>query len=277
MVHRATWSAIVVCLLGFPDGARADDGTCTKLEAAIVTAPTDIATMLELGRCNERLGKLARAMFWYRRAQSTAIEGQVKDSEQIAAEHVLEIANKVPIVSLDIQGTTEAAIQIDGMDISPSTFTKIELDPGDHELVGRAEGKRAARVKFHVNAGDRQTLRLDLVEPAVPVYADPGRGRRRTGLIFGGVGVALLAGTSVYAFKRRSDYFDSSPGSQEEREIKNEVRLLGTTGLLLWVGALTTGIILYVTAPGRVEVSDGTALTPIIGDDELGLSLSGRF
>ena len=48
---------------------------------------------------------------------------------------------------------------------------------------------------------------------------------------------------------------------------------LATLGL----GAVAAGTILYLTAPGKEQISDGTAFAPILAPDQLGFAFSGSF
>lgn len=297
MVHRVAWSAIVLCVLCVSSSAdtpkAASDkllaegrqlmsakdpkAACGKFEAAIRIAASDIPIMLELGRCNEALDKLATAIRWYRQVIFAASENKVPEAETIGKQHTMELSPRIPRVVLEVDAASGVTIEVDRMTIDPLEYRSLELDPGDHELVGHATGKRAVRVTITARSGEEQIVKVAFGEPAVPVYVDRGRGRRIAGVVTGSVGLGLFVATATYGYYEKRRYDDPNTPPDELDDTRARVKYIGTTGFLLSVGLITTGVILYLTAPDKVEVSDGTAIAPIIGDDELGLAVAGRF
>jgi len=250
---------------------------CEKFEAAIKLDSTATGTMLNLGLCYENLGKYATSIKWFRKAQAAAAEKQLTEYENAAKTHTIAIAPKIPILKLTVDGPPDAEIRIDGERIDATTYGQVEVDPGRHEIVGRAAGKKKVVLTVELKDAQSEAITIAMTESAVPVYVDRGAGRRRGALILGGAGVVALAFTGVYGLVRRGDFFDTEPGGQEERDIKSEVRIVGTTAFIVGAGAVTAGVILYLTAPGKEQISDGTAFAPVITNEELGFAVSGRF
>ncbi len=250
---------------------------CEKFEAAIKLDATATGTMLNLGLCYENLGKYATSIKWFRKAQAAASENKLTEYENAAKEHTVTIAPKVPTLKITVDGPADAEIRIDGDRVDATTYGRVEVDPGTHEIVGRAPGKKKIVQTVDLKDAQNETVTIALTESATPVYVDRGAGRRRGALILGAAGVGVLAFTGVYGLIRRGDFFDSAPGSPQETEIKNEVRILGTTSFIVGVGAVAAGVILYVTAPGKEQISDGTAFAPVITNDEVGFAVSGSF
>ena len=50
-----------------------------------------------------------------------------------------------------------------------------------------------------------------------------------------------------------------------------------TATSLLGIAAITAGVMMYVTAPGKERVSERTAFAPIIGDGQLGFAAAVQF
>jgi len=250
---------------------------CEKFEAAIKLDATATGTMLNLGLCYENLGKYATSIKWFRKAQAAAAEKQLTEYENAAKDHTVTIAPKVPTLKLTVDGPPEVEIRIDGERIDATTYGQVELDPGSHEIVGRAPGKKKVIQAVELKDSQNEAITIAFAESAVPVYVDRGAGRRRIGMIVGATGIGVLAFTGVYGLKRRSDFFDTPPGSEDEKAIKREVRLYGTTVFVVGCGAVAAGVLLYLTAPGKEQISDGTAFAPVITNDEVGFAVSGQF
>ena len=111
----------------------------------------------------------------------------------------------------------------------------------------------------------------------MPVYVDRSSSRRRAGLILGVSGVAVLAGTGVYGLIRRRDFFASDPGSDREKALQKEVQIGGTIAFIVGCGAVVAGVAIYLTAPGKEQISDGTAFSPVITNEQIGFAVNGSF
>lgn len=250
---------------------------CEKFEAAIKLDATATGTMLNLGLCYENLGKYATSIKWFRKAQAAASENKLTEYENAAKEHTVTIAPKVPALKIVVDGSPDAEIRIDGDRVDATTYGRVEVDPGTHEIVGRATGKKKVIQTVDLKDAQSETITIAFTESAIPTYVDRGTGRRRIGLVVGGTGVLLLAFTGVYSKVRYDDFFALPPGDPKEDTIKDEVRLYGTTLFVAGCAAVAAGAVLYLTAPGKEQISDGTAFAPVITNDEVGFAVTGSF
>src|SRR6478736_4072635 len=66
-------------------------GACEKFNQAIQLDPTAAGTMLNLGLCNQNLGKFKTALYWFRKAQARATETNLPDHEKAARLHTTEL------------------------------------------------------------------------------------------------------------------------------------------------------------------------------------------
>ena len=252
-------------------------GACEKFEAAIQLDPSATGTMLNLGLCYETLKKYAKSLYWFRKAQAAAAEAHLAEYEDAAKQHTTELAPKVPHIKLEVT-PADAEVRIDGDRVDPTEYGRAEVDPGDHEIVGRAPGKQKVVKKITINQNETQTVSLSITEDAVPVYVDKGKGRRRGGMILMGAGTAALVFTGIYGFVKRNEFFDQSmPSMQSDKDIQDELNRVAIPTFIVGVAAVTTGAILYFTAPRRERVSDGTAFAPLITNDQVGVAAFGRF
>ncbi|MDB4960714.1 MAG: hypothetical protein JWP01_713 [Myxococcales bacterium] len=250
---------------------------CEKFEAAIKLDVTATGTMLNLGLCYENLGKYATSLKWFRRAQAAAAENKLAEYENAAKDHTTQIISKVPILKLQVEGPADTEIRIDGEKVDPTSYGRVEADPGTHEIVGRAAGRKKVVQTVELQDAESKVLSITLTETAVPVYIDRGAGRRRGAVILGAAGIGALAFTGVFGYVEKKTYEDLNNSLDEANAARDRLKYIGTTVFVVGVSAVAAGVILYMTAPGKEQVSDGTAFAPVITNEELGFSVSGRF
>ncbi|MBA3454525.1 MAG: hypothetical protein H0T42_15655 [Deltaproteobacteria bacterium] len=253
---------------------------CEKFEAAIKLDATATGTMLNLGLCYENLGKYATSIKWFRKAQAAASENKLTDYENAAKDHTVTIAPKVPSLKITVDGPPDAEIRIDNERVDATTYGRVEVDAGAHVILGRAPGKKKVVQTVEAKDGQSEAVVIAFAEAAIPVYVDRGTGRRRAAVILAAAGLGGLVFTGVYSYIRYNEYHDEKvtpPGEEEEKALQKEVRLYGTTMFVVSAAALTAGVVLYLTAPGMEQISDGTAFAPVITNEEVGFSVSGTF
>ena len=259
---------------------------CELFAQALALDPTAAGTMLNLGLCNEELGKLHTALSWFRKAQARASETNLPECEQAARDHTAKLAGEVAIVhvALDGAGATAAMVTLDGDVLHATDFGRVEIDPGPHELVARARGYHTARVRFTVTGRGGQSLALRLVPGDDTVVLDPGRARRRAALYAAIGGGVLVLGSGVIGWDERRIADHDAPAAmagdaraaQATENARWTARYWGTG---LFVGgtlALGAAAYLYFTAPAKEKV-ERVVIAPAIGPTQLGLAARGWF
>ena len=250
---------------------------CELFEEAIKLDVSATGTMLNLGLCYENQKKYATSLYWFRKAQAAASENRLTDYENAAKEHTATSASKVSIVSITIAGAADADVRIGQRKIEPTEYGKVELDSGPHEIVARTSGKKKIIESVTLAEGESKPITLEFKEAAVAEFVDRGAGRRKGAIILGAAGVATLIGVGIYGFVEKSNYEDPDASEDEYNAARDRLKYLGTGLFVLGLGAVTAGAILYFTAPGKEQVSDGTAFAPVLTPDEVGFAVSGRF
>ncbi|MBL0215237.1 MAG: hypothetical protein IPQ07_15295 [Myxococcales bacterium] len=91
--------------------------------------------------------------------------------------------------------------------------------------------------------------RVVVTEAAHPIYLIPRAWW---------AGTLLLAATVTFSLFEKHQWEQQMDPRQQDL-IKNRVRYIGGFGGVLSLATIATGIVLYVTAPDREKVSDGTA------------------
>jgi hypothetical protein len=271
---------------------------CAKFDDAIRLDPTAAGTMLNLGLCNERLGKYKTALFWFRRGQTRAAETNLPDAERAAKEHTAGLASKVATVHIGfgqnpIAGTT---VKIDDDEIKPDDYVRVEVDPGHHTLVARAPGMLNVKQELDVDGVGGQTLTIQFVAGDNTVVVDRGGHKRKMyalySLIAGGVLLGADLGVAIDAHETYCNNVSPCPklfgktsttetptnshGSENADSARNLAQTWGTGLFVAGVVGIAAAGVLYFTAPPPERINQ-TVFVPSVSPDQIGFALSGHF
>jgi tetratricopeptide (TPR) repeat protein len=274
------------------------DEACARFEKSIAKDPRAVGTLMNLGRCNERRGKIATALRLFQEAYDRASEANMTVARDKAQERIAALAGQVPTVMLVRKSPAldGEKVVIDDV-VVPATRTELPLDPGKHVLVQTAPGRLPSQIAIDVQVSQRKTV--ELVELQVPrtVVAAGGGGRRtigKTASIGGGVIALGALGVAIYAKRDYDAQFDDPDGAGPGRahcgafpdiggkpacdktgqERTDRARNLGTIATVVGavgVAAAATGVVLWATSSKKNERS--IALVP----SGAGLLVLGRF
>ena len=104
---------------------------------------------------------------------------------------------------------------------------------------------------------------------------------RKGAIILGVAGLGAMAFSGIFSAYEKSVWNDKKDMPAEQDKIKSRVRYAGTGAFIVGAGALVAGGILYFTAPGKEQISDGTAFaptfSPTFSNDGAGFAVSGSF
>jgi len=238
---------------------------CAKFMVSIEADPEAPGTLLNLGLCNEMLGKIATALVWYRKAQFRAAETQMTDYEKVAKQHAFALAAKVP--TLQIDAAPGASVVLDGEPVAEHDRARIEVDAGEHVIeLGRE------RRTITVKDGDKQTIDLRPPPPKQYVVSDRGVTQRRYAYVAAGTGVAFWAASATLTLVAKSKY-DATDHPDTYLHWQNVARFGGTSLFVVGSAAIATGVYLYVKAPGKEHVQ----VTPIVDTNQMGVAVAGSF
>ena len=139
---------------------------CPKFEESYRLDPS-IGTLLNLGLCEEALGRTATAWTKLRQFVDSAPAG---DSRlRLAQEKITKLETQLPWVRLVMdQGAEQALVQLDGVELRDASLSEaIPIDPGEHSItVSRHAGERN-ETRFQIHPAERLDLRLSL-PPQMP-------------------------------------------------------------------------------------------------------------
>jgi len=276
------------------------DEACAKFNEAIKLDPDAPGVLLNLGLCNEKLGKYRTALYWFRKAQVRSTETNLPEYAKAAADHTTELTKEVARVNIQFSEPppADARVKIDGEVIAADDYTHAEVDPGHHSLDAGAPGKKIVHQEFDVKptaagqTGETITLApIALVAGENTVIVDRGQGRRKLawGLAIGGG--ALMAASGLLAWHEHSVYCDqfmpgmcdglpehlSTKGSRATANSAYNITKWGATTMFgVGAAAVGVGIALYFTAPAKERI-DRTVFVPTVSPEQVGWAVSGRF
>ena len=279
-------------------------GGCDKL-AASEHIESSVGTLLNLGDCREKLGKMASAWAAFRKAEAMAQRAGTDEKRRAEAARragLLEpkLSNIVVIVAHPIP---ELVVRRDDEVVDPATLgTPLPVDAGKVTISAEAPGYTPwhTEVDIDPHSKRREVTVPELVRAPTPVVLSPTTspaepsahtriehstwsGPRKGALVVGALGAGAL-GTGIYfGVHARSLQHDadqicpmtvcSDPGALHTNDRAQSAA--HTANILYAAGgaALATAVVMwFVGGP-----TDETVVVPTATDRQVGLSLSGSF
>jgi hypothetical protein len=293
LVDRAAAEALFREGKALMEAGRYDEA-CPKLAESQRRDPGD-GTLLNLGICHARQGKLATAWVELREALALARRDDRRKRVEIAQAEIAALEPRLPRLRLELHpsvvGKVEATL-LDGVELGQAAHAAaIPIDPGSHRLELRVTGKLAWRSHLAIEEAQQLTVvvpsldELDdvaVAEPlpmpapvpapsvAPPVICPPapvGVEQRIAGYVVGAAGVVGLGvgiATGVMAFDRHAQSNDACPegicsrfGADLEADAKS-FATASNVGFGLGLGLLAAGVVIVLTAPddpGEARIS----------------------
>jgi hypothetical protein len=277
------------------------DQACAKFDEAIKLDPDAPGVLLNLGLCNEKLGKYKTALYWFRKAQVRSTESGLPEYASAAATHTKTLTTEVARVNIQFTEPppADAKVKIDGLLIAADDYTHAEVDPGHHTLDAGAPGKLIVHREFDVKptpAGQQgETINLPpiaLVAGENTVIVDRGKGRRVLAWSLAIGGGVLMGASGLLAWHEQSEYtkyasdghllgtlptgVDPGTARQRANDAYNATAHFATPMFIAGAAAVGVGIALYFTAPAKERI-DRTVMVPVVSPDQVGWAVSGRF
>ncbi len=287
---------------------------CEKLAASQKLDPA-VGTLLNLGRCYEKLGRTASAWGAYREAAAAAhANGQAErlKSARAAADAVEPNLARLTIVVPSTVSALQPTIERNGQAVPPELWgIAVPIDPGEQTIVARAPDKKPWTTRVSVEAKAAQTVTIAELEadpaaavappaPATPVTTPPlapetdatgssWNTQKTIAVVLAGVGVAGGAVGVIQAlkFKSKKDEADEiCPGAcQEPRysqslELRDDAKSAGTVAIVggaVGGASLIAAAVLWFTADSGAPDSARLQWQPITTADTWGLRVSSQW
>ena len=139
---------------GFAESQRLDPG---------------VGTLLNLGRCYEKMGRTASAWSTYREAAAAARaanQGAREKNARLAAEALESKLPKLTIVVAGAETSPRLEVRRDGAVVPASMWgMSVAIDPGDHLFEASAPGYKPWRSRVVAEAGKAVTVSVPALEP----------------------------------------------------------------------------------------------------------------
>ncbi len=281
---------------------------CQKFQASQDLDPA-VGTLLFLGDCNEKRGKVATAWGAFQQAISLAEQQEDKRLE-IAKVRATALEPRVSKIQVNVPIPVEGlVVRQDGEELPPSTYgTALPADAGLYNIEATAPGYKPFTKELIIEDGGK-TVSLDVPKlekrgsDAPAPSPDPGGGATTSdeggvnallvgGIVVGGlgaVGVAIGAVFGTMADSSNEDSFEfcredeSDICSQEGVDLREDAQTQARTSTALFVvggAALAAGtalIIVSLLGDDEEEGGDSATLAPWAGPQGGGLLLRGNW
>lgn len=172
--------------------------TLKQVAAIVETAET----LLHLGECQAKTGRLLEAMKTWERAEDVARRDKDKPTQQALIPKLAELHGRMPTVALHVPpDATGTVVTIDGQALPVErTRAPIEFDPGEHTIEVKAEGRSPFSTKLTL--AEKATVAVSAVLPSLrPEGAGSSSGSGvPVGTWIAGSAALVLAGGGVGAF-----------------------------------------------------------------------------
>jgi hypothetical protein len=273
---------------------------------------SSVGTLLNLGECNEKLGKTASAWASFNKASVKAErEGQIRRKEYSDG-RAAQVEAKMTRLELRVSGERPQGLKVtrNGEDMTLLVGAAVPVDPSNYAFEATAPGYEGWTKTLAVT-GEGKTVVVEVpaleaspvtstVEPIAPksggtsdltqsastTDGKPDGRRRVIALSVGGVGAAAVATGLVFGVIARSNnrkswaHCDGNLCDQAGVDLVADAkRAANISTVLVAVGgaALVTGGVLWLTAPSAASGDASLSAAPLLGADQFGLALSGGF
>jgi hypothetical protein len=210
-------------------------------------------TLINLAKCEQRIGKLAEALgHWVDARVRARGEGNAAIEEE--AEHrARELEPRLPrlIVTLADEAPRGSEVERDGTVLGNASLgTAASVDPGIHVVVVKAPGRKDARFEVRLGEAEKRSIVVNAspADPSSPTEpSTSGTGKRTlvyAGLGVGAVGLAVGAVTGIMAFAKADKLKDLCPQYEcENQKLIDENQSSGRTlGIVSTAGFIVAGM-----------------------------------
>lgn len=314
VAHADDTSSVAAATLLFDEGVKLMDSgraeeACPKLARSQALAPSG-GTLLALGDCYEKIGRVASAWLAFREAATRAGSAGKRDAELSSLQRAKRLEPRLPRLVITVAPTTQVPgleVKRDGTVLKEAELgVPVPFDPGAHEIEATAPNMRPFKTKVTLRVGETTDVAIPKLAPetvgggndgAVPptstseppdaAPSSDGSSQRVAGLVVAGVGVAGLALGTAFALMAKSKNDEAlEPGNcptstrcnPSGLELTDDARSSALVSTILFVvggAALVGGGALFLTAPHRGVTAGGASKGGVYVRPDVGLRSAG--
>lgn len=274
---------------------------CAKVEAS-ERIESSVGTLLNLGDCREKLGKVASAWAAFRKAEATAKRANNDDKrEDEARKRAVALEARMSSLTIEMaQPPAGLVVKRDGEALDAALLnTAVPLDPGSYVIVAEAPGYAPWKTDVVIQSKTKRRLAIPALQrsttvvvaaAAAPTQTVVYRKVHRTwspwrkfSVVLGVAGVGA-AGAGFYFGRRARELEDSANQrcplvvctDQQALDDNDRARSNATRANILYIAggaAVASAVALwFVGGPG-----ESTVVAPTISRDQAGVSVLGSF
>lgn len=276
---------------------------CAKIEAS-ERIESSVGTLLNLGDCREKLGKVASAWAAFRKAEATARRAQNDDKrEDEARRRAIALEPRMSSLTLEVvQPPAGLVIKRDDEVVDAAVLnTAVPLDPGTYVIVAEAPGYQPWKTDVVIAPKTKRRLAVPVlvrapVSAPVAVTEAPPAERveyrkvhrtwsswRKFSVVLGVAGAGAV-GTGLY-FGMRSRALEDRANERcplvvctdaQALDDNDRARTYAQRANILYIagGAAVASAVALWFVGGPAE---STVVTPMVSSDRAGVSLVGSF
>jgi hypothetical protein len=231
------------------------------------------------------------------------------DARKAGNQALVDIANgfvgklepRLPYVTVSVPDTSRVqglVLELDGRALDQAEYNQgIPVDPGKHEVLGRAPGHEPWTTAIEVREAERKSVEVpkfkeitqlapttgveqaqteqtdDVDEPAsegMPML-------RKAAIGAGAVGAVGLIAMTAFGLQARSEWNDAQDQNDDQlREDAESKATLATIAGAVGIAGIATGITLWIVGKPAAREQQ-SAWRPIVSSDSVGVAFGGRF
>jgi len=272
--------------------------------SAAVSAIT-LGTIYNLGECLAHEGKTASAWAAFHEAASLAKGANQAEREAKANRAVAGLEAKLERMVISVTAPPSGlVVKRDGITIDAAGWgSALPVDPGKHQIEASAPGKKPSSIEVSTT-GPGKPVKVEIPTLAdappepTPIVAAPlpvapavdsGANRRIAAYVTGGVGVAGIVVGAVMGSMAKSKWNEAQTEHCRTSTLCDAAGVdlvsgaktgatVATVGFIAGGALLATGVVLFVTALPKSQVTTGRlVISPVLDPTQGGLLLRGSF
>jgi hypothetical protein len=146
---------------------------CDKFEASEMVEAS-VGTLLNLGDCRERLGKVATAWAAFRKAEALShASGKDAKREAEAARRADRLEAQLPTLTIQAQKPAPGmVITRNGEKVEPGVLaTAVPVDPGNYRIVAAAPGFKSYTLDLKIQVGGQRLITIPPLRAEPPILS----------------------------------------------------------------------------------------------------------
>ncbi len=264
------------------------EAACAKFDESLALDRQAIGTLLNVARCDARLGKLAHAVALYIEARDRGREQSQARYVAVAEEQIAKLSPLVPHLAIAFAEPIDGMqIVVDDAAVLPPAAADLSLDPGAHHVSISAPGRVPYDQWIKLAKSEHKAMSVPALAYPTTVHTTHTSSRAigQLATIGGGVLVATGVVLGLVAKVRYDNALSADcPNGGDHCNANGfaatqSARSLGDVGTVvgvIGVAATAVGVTMWWRAP-RDRVERGVTFAPIVAPGEAGIAAVGRF